>query len=539
MVLHCLTACVIFLLAKELWLRGRSRVKVENIGDSAVAAVARESCLGFRAGIAGPLLLACLWAVHPLTVTSVSYIIQRAESLAALWIVLSLLGVAKSLAGGETADRWRALAIICSFLGATSKETASIIPLAAVLLDRSVFSVSWTEVFRRNRFLYSALALATWPVMAMLVISGGGRGGTAGFGQIHWFDYLLAQGWAIPTYLTRVFFPGGCIFDYGTWLPSDLLLIVPSALLTGFLIVAAVLLWHRRPSIGFPALLFFILLAPSSSVIPVVTQPISEHRMYLPLACVLALLTAAARHLPLPRRYHMAALLVAVLVVACLVFKTRARNALMTDPCRLWEQTALRTPQNSRAWNNWGTMQIGNEDFAAAAQTLAIAMEIEPDSPNPMVNLSAAWNKLGRFRDAELLAKQALLLTPIPPKAYANLGAALNGQKRPAEALVWLDKGVAQAPDLFSIWQERGLALLWLGHFPESVASSQQALTCNFVNDNSRSRIYVNIGAALFQQQKFAAARIAFTQALVFDPDCIEAQENLKILAVEMRSPQD
>ena len=65
-------------------------------------------------------------------------------------------------------------------------------------------------------------------------------------------------------------------------------------------------LW-RRSALGFAGVAFFAILAPSSSVVPVATQTMAEHRMYLPLAVVLALgipgLYALAGRRALPGRH--------------------------------------------------------------------------------------------------------------------------------------------------------------------------------------------------------------------------------------------
>ena len=53
----------------------------------------------------------------------------------------------------------------------------------------------------------------------------------------------------------------------------------------------------RQPAIGFVGIWFFLILAPSSSVVPVVGQPMAEHRMYLPLAAVVTLSVMVIEHL--------------------------------------------------------------------------------------------------------------------------------------------------------------------------------------------------------------------------------------------------
>lgn len=105
----------------------------------------------------------------------------------------------------------------------------------------------------------------------------------------------------------------------------------------------AALRW--RPRTGFVAFCFFAILAPSSSVVPLVTQTAAEHRMYLPLAA-LAVLTVLAAHRALGAR---ATLLAAATLSLGLAGVSAARNRIMQDDLAIWADTIAKRPGNSRA----------------------------------------------------------------------------------------------------------------------------------------------------------------------------------------------
>src|SRR5690606_19108862 len=126
-------------------------------------------------------------------------------------------------------------------------------------------------------------------------------------------------------YVRLVVWPHPLVFDYGVvaaggigdvWLQGIVLLIALGATLLAVV---------RNHPLGFPAAAAFLLLAPTSSVIPIATQTIAEHRMYLALAPLL-LMAGLAIH-RLAQRMHARALPTALagLVVLALASATFAR----------------------------------------------------------------------------------------------------------------------------------------------------------------------------------------------------------------------
>src|SRR5437016_11907184 len=112
--------------------------------------------------------VAVCWAVHPLQTESVTYIIQRTESLMGLFLLLTLYCVIR---GHDSPRRswWYATAVICCALGMGSKEGMVIAPVIMLLYDRIFLADSLAEVWDRRSGLYAGLA-ATWLILILLVI---------------------------------------------------------------------------------------------------------------------------------------------------------------------------------------------------------------------------------------------------------------------------------------------------------------------------------------------------------------------------------
>src|SRR5579863_8519275 len=99
----------------------------------------------------------------------------------------------------------------------------------------------------------------------------------------------------VARYLQLTLWPGPLVLDYG--LPRAIAVrdVLPAALVVIPLLIASGVAVVRWPRAGFLAAAFFLTLAPSSSVIPIVSEVGAERRMYLPFAA-LAVLAAIALH---------------------------------------------------------------------------------------------------------------------------------------------------------------------------------------------------------------------------------------------------
>ncbi|HEX3729629.1 MAG TPA: hypothetical protein VHV47_07475, partial [Opitutaceae bacterium] len=183
------------------------------------------------------LAAALLWTVHPLLTESVTYIVQRAESLMGMFYLLTLYCFVRGLSG--RARLWHSLSVAACLLGMGTKEVTATAPVLVLLYDRTFAAGSFAEAWRRRRAYYAALA-ATWLPLALLVAqTGGDRGGTVGFDVgIKWWAYGLTQLEAIPRYLLLSVWPRPLVFEYGTFWVKSAGEVLPGALLVLALLLA-------------------------------------------------------------------------------------------------------------------------------------------------------------------------------------------------------------------------------------------------------------------------------------------------------------
>ena len=471
---------------------------------------------------------AAIWLVHPLQTQAVVYIVQRCESLMGLCFLLvlycTLRGSRSARSGSCSAhsSAWYVLAVLSLFFGLASKEVAAMAPLVLLLFDRVFLSASWREVVRRRWHLYAAMLLPmAWGAIyiARNLFSGGSMG--FGYEGLSAVEYLRTQPGVILYYLRQAVWPSQlCIDLYWPVENHAGTILWTSAIVVALLSTSFALFW-KHPGVAFLATSFFIVLAPTSSIVPIKDMA-QEHRMYLPLACLVILavlgvsrvLNALATRLRLPDREHAvcAASITAILLTALSV-RTVFRNADYDSKISLWQQTVKVCPGNPRAHGNLAVAldaakrldkailhcrralevsPVRDPAFARRHQRLAAllakrgdlaeaevycrrAIALEPGNARFRQDLGVILEEQGRFAEAELCFREALKIAPNDPWTRTNLARLLTKVDRVEEALPLLQQALKQSPS--EILTFRGLAEAYeaRGQSAKAVATLREA----------------------------------------------------------------
>ncbi|MBT5805280.1 MAG: tetratricopeptide repeat protein, partial [Gemmatimonadetes bacterium] len=375
--------------------------------------------LGGRARERAPAFCAALlWLVHPLNSQIVNYVTQRSESLMALCYLGVLYCVHRRADGGSAG--WSLAATVCCLLGVASKEVMVTAPVVAVLYDRAFICGSIADALRSRKGLYTGLA-ASWLLLAGLMASAP-HGDSVGFSQsVGAYQYLLNQCVVITGYLGKFIWPAPLLIDYGA--PRNLTLgnVLAPALLLLVLLAAALYLAWRRPQAGFCALFFFVVLAPTSSIVPLINEVGADRRMYLPLCALCALLLGGAWRLS-PRLAGGGCLVAAVMLSAL----TIERNTTYQVPLALWQAEVAAADDNYRTQNNLGLALIDVGEFQTAIFHFRRAMELEPVFAVEANNhIAMAFNGLGAYPEAIAYYRRSLAERPGYAPAHNNLGTTL------------------------------------------------------------------------------------------------------------------
>jgi len=429
-------------------------------------------------------LAAALWGVHPLGTAAVTYVVQRAEAIMTLWYLAGLLALARaawsappipreieSLADIDPSPRsaavWQAVAAGCHLFGLATKEVAVTFAPIAILFDRLFLAPDWRTVVVRRGACHALIHAASTLFALRLMLFSNGRDRTAGFASgISSIEYLQSQFVFVCEYLGLAYYPVGQSVDWGVVLITDpriwgpcLVLLIVLALATG------IALW-RVPRLGFAGLWWFLILAPTSSIVPLATQIAAEHRAYLPLAGLIVATVAVLRLIlerlippregePESHRATVATAGLLVVAVSLCSWLTVARNALYADPLRLWIDAATNRPDNPRAYNNVMRILRDQRRYPEAITWVNQALEI------PSVRAT---------RTVRINTSEAY------PSWYNNRGFIFWRMGETGKA--WADFTVAltEDPSLELAWLNRAKLALELGRPREALADAMHLL---------------------------------------------------------------
>ncbi len=469
-------------------------------------------------------LVSTLWLVHPLQTESVTYIVQRAESLMGLCFLGALYTFIRAASDAKH-SAWAAASIACCFLGMAAKEVMVSAPVIILLYDRTFIAGSWRRAWQQRRIYYVLLA-SSWLVLGALVLGAERRGGSAGFGTaVTVPSYALTQLVAVARYLRLSFWPHPLVLDYGTEVVRRAPVLLAAALLVLPLLVYTIAACARGRPAGFAGAWFFAILAPTSSFVPVATQTIAEHRMYLPLAAVIAVTVLTLYKYAGRRMYGLGA--VAVLALAVV---THFRNDDYRSELELWGRAAAAAPGNARAQHNFGFALQHAGRSAEAVRYYNAALALAPDDAETHHNLANALVTLGRPDDAIAQYEIALRLQPRLVEAHYSLGNAWLAAGRADSARAEYEAALRLEPGDASTHRNLASALLQLGRVDDAIAAASSAVR---ENPQLAAAHYI-LANALVQAHREPEAAAQYIQLLALEPANAAAEGSLAFIEVEL-----
>ena len=421
------------------------------------------------------LAVAVLWMVHPLQTEAVTYISQRCESMMGLFYLLTLYCFIRGTASAR-ARLWYSLCVAACLLGMASKEVMVTAPVMVLLYDWAFVSGSFREAWTRHWRLYLGLA-SSWLWLGYFMTDLHNRSVGYDWG-ITWWGYALMECRAVVQYLQLAVWPHPLVFDYGQYVPTEPPAAAPYALILTILVIGVLFQLKRRPAIGFAGAWFFVILAPTSSVVPIAGSPMAEHRMYLPLAAVatLAVVGVVALGERLLKKPQGVVLGCAAggSVVALFTFLTIQRNRDYNSALTIWQDTVEKCPNNPRAHENAGLSLVQSGRLQEAIGHFERALRIKPNQAEAHNNLGAALARTGQVQGAVEQYERALQLKPDYAEAHNNLGLALEKTGRVQEAIGHYEQALRIKSD--NIAAQNNLAWLLATLAPEDGGNPARGL---------------------------------------------------------------
>ncbi len=458
-----------------------------------------------------PALAALLWLVNPLHTQSVTYTIQRMNSLAALFFLLSLIcyATARRLQTVHPGNKRPALLFILSLISAilamAAKPNTAILP-AIILLYEWYFLQQRNWAWLKQKILWFAAILILFLLLAVFYLGPDPLQSILSPYSSLGFTLpqrLLTEPRVVIYYLSLLFFPHpdrlALLYDFP--LSASLIrpvttLIALTALFT--LGIGGILAGRKHRLASFAVLWLLITLLIESSIIGLAL--IYEHRTYLPSVVLCIALTSGIFRFFKPQVLA-TGLLVGVIGVCG--FWTWQRNHIWTERVGFWQDNAAKFPGRAEVRNNLGKALLDSGEPELARREFEKALALNPGNQSARLNLGAVLQKQGQTT-AALGHYQRILQTR--PNAVHN-------QARFNLAMILHDQG------------KTGQAIQQLQHIMQQDPWNDQAA--------------YKLGLFYRQQQQLEKARDWFQKTAQLRPEDAEAYNSLGVTLREMGKPQE
>ena len=473
-----------------------------------------------RLRVPGAAVIAAVFAVHPVHVESVAWIIERKDVLSALFYLSAVLVWIRFVEEQQPARY--ALALLLFTAGLLSKSVVVTLPAALLIWH-------WWQQGRVRRI--DLLRLAPFVAVAVAI--------TAADLSFYTSREPLELGY---TLVERTLIAARALWFYAGKLlwPADLAVIYPlweidagDLQAWAYLIAAgalAAMLWLGRRRIGrgpLAGVLFFaVTLGPVLGFVDYGYMQFSfvaDRFQYLAGIGVLAVLIGAAAHgvAKLPARYRRGALGLAVAVVVALGTLTWRQARVYRDEVTLFSHVVAHNPAARDAHLNLGIALIEAERFDEGLEASRVAVEQRPDSAGALANVGRALVYLQQLEEAEDHLRRAVQIDPRSTTAHQNLAEALRKQERYAEAVesyravLAIDEGFALA------YAGMGTALFGERRYVEALDAMATALSLQ-PELPTAAMLHLHMGRAARELGRLQEAAAHFERATEIEPDNIE-----------------
>src|SRR5579871_6893455 len=489
---------------------------------------------------AAAIMLAGLWAVHPVLTESVTNIVGRADLLAALGVLAGFLAYARSLnAPGRARWYWITAAAGAQTVGLFSKESAAVLPGLMLLYD-----LTWTEraSWRRRWPAYAALMVPLAAYFAM-------RASISTHMQIGFNEnpMVTADFWTARLTAVKVLgklawlflWPAHLSADYsynavplfgwqlGRW--QDVQALIALAALVGALALAWTARRKSRPLFFF-LLFFLITAAPTSNLLILIGSVMAERFLYLPAVglagcAAMAIRTLAGRFSP--QRTGVRAEWLAAALCLILAARTYARNHDWHDDLSLWSSAVQVVPESTIAHLNLGhaLVRIPGKTADAIAQYQA-ALKIQPNYPQVHYDMGVALASIpGRDSEAIEEYREAIREKPDYAEPHYNMGVTLAGLSgREQDAIAEFREAIRIRPAYADAHYNLGTTLSRVPGQMDSAAAEWQA---TLRIEPGHAGAHNNLGNYWAKAGKMPEAIAEWTAAVRADPTLAQARFNL------------
>jgi tetratricopeptide (TPR) repeat protein len=432
------------------------------------------------------LLVAALFALHPLRAQSVAWVSERKDVLSVMFGLLTLIAYTR-YAGQFKIQNSKfkisyALALIFFALGLMSKPMLVTLPFVLLLLDYWPLQRISNFEFRISNFKWLLLEKIPFLFLSVLDVvvtyrvqqQGGSLGAEATLPIDLRFENALVS---YCRQMGKFFWPENLAIFYpypGYW-PLTLVILSAAALLviTGFCFQQR----QQRPYLLTGWLWFCGMLVPVIGFLQTGLQAMADRHTYLPSLGLLLLVVWGTYDLAQRRRFGQVVFSVAGLaaVIGC-IFVTRQQLGYWKNSETVFRRAIAVTKNNYIAHGNLGEALASTGKTGEAIAEFREAIRLEPGYTDGHYNLGIALGSNGQLDEAIEQFKKTIQLKPGHADAHYNLGVALAAKGDLDGAIREYGEVVRLRPDFAKAENNWGIALAQKNQLNEAICHFQQAV---------------------------------------------------------------
>ena len=489
------------------------------------------------------LLTALMFVSHPLATQSVTYIVQRMTSMAAMFYLLSLSFYIKARLPETSKTSSYGLfvgAVVALVLALFSKENAYTLPVAIVLVELCFLNTKKLTVNVKDyRVILLGIALIgiVWagvmkysfsifnPIAPNIVND---------FRTITPVNYLLTQFSVILKYIGLLVLPIGQNLDYDFPLSNSFFepRTMFSFVLLMALLGAGIYIFKKNRLVAFAIFWFFATLSIESSIIPI-SDLIFEHRTYLPAVGYFLVLSYGLFHFFWDRS-RAVALGLFLLLIGSNALLTFQRNKVWKDEFTLWSDVISKSPNKARGYDSRGNAYYRAGKFEQAIKDFNKAIELQPAYGTAYNNRGNAYKNTAKYKQALEDYSKAIELQPKYAEAYSNRGLVLNDAGKFEQALTDFEQAVKLQPNNASTYLNRGIVNTGAGKFDQAITDFNQAIS--LVPDYTEAYLSRGMAHAKFSQPDKAIAD--YSKAIEMNPQFAQAYVNRGVVFGAQEQPE-
>ena len=486
--------------------------------------------------VPGAWLAAAVFALHPLRVESVAWVIELKDLLSGFFYLLSFLAFvrySRAPPGGLVRARvCYAGSLLLFVLAMLSKSITVTLPVALLLWR-------WWELGRLWRrhilpilpfvVVAAALAVVDWRVARVAE--------PVDYGLV-FFERVLIAGRALWFYATKLVWPAGLVSIYPRW-DVNLHAVAQWAFPAGAGAVA-VFLWAARHRLGrgpFAAAAYFVCtVGPTLGFIDYSFMGhafVADRFIYLAGIGPIALAAAG-----MARWQERAGTTNTRLMLrgACLCLLiglgawTARQATFYRDVESLFSRNIEVNPMAGAAHCNFGLALAGRGELGRAMVHYRRALAIDPENVSAHNNLGVALQRQGKTAEAVEHYRRAIDLHPADVEAHTNLGNVYGERGEFERAVACYTRAIELHPHFAPAHNNLGNAYRGLGMLKEAVAAHEEAIRL----DPKNADIRYNLALAFRAAGDLPSAIEAYRQAIALRPTHALAHNNLAIVHYEV-----